>query len=67
MLYVLCIIIKVYNYFLTKRLYVCKEGERRMERGQEQDGEREERQMVQDLEEAGEKRAFIVNHLTNYL
>ena len=37
------------------------------ERGQEQDGEREERQMVQDLKEAGEKRAFIVNHLTNYI
>ena len=29
--------------------------------------ERDERQMVQDLEEAGEKMAFIVNHLTNYL
>ena len=38
-----------------------------MERGQGQDGEREESQMVPDLEEAGEKMAFIVNRFTYYL
>ena len=45
---------------LKNDVYLCKERERRMEiegvqRGQEQDKEREDMQIVQDLEEAGEE------------